>query len=470
MSTEAFNAVLALIGVVIVLSTLLSGWIERANLPQVGAFLLLGLAIGAHGLGWLDVGLDSPFLRVVGTLGLALVLFTDAVTLDTSEVKRHLKLGALMLGPGTLLTTAALVPPAYYLLGLPWTHATILSAALASTDPVMLRGLLRRRDLPGSLRTGLRLESSLNDLVLLPILLVALVVATGGTTGASPALMAFNLFVLGPGAGALVGLIAIFLLRAARTRIGVRRDYESIYSLGVCFSAFAAAEVMHGSGFLAAFAAGLVIALIDRELCDCFVEYGETTAEMLLLFTFVLLGGGLIWTGLGQLTVGVALFALIALLIRPAVLLVALRRTVENPRARLALAWFGPRGLSSLLLILLPVFAGLPGSDRLFAICGVVVLLSVVVHGGSISVVNLKRPEAPSHLRQTDPLLMTVEDLATLESQGVPVQMVDVRSTTQYTASHEKLVGALRLDPEHAVPAAGQHLADRDAWAALFCT
>jgi len=70
----------------------------------------------------------------------------------------------------------------------------------------------------------------------------------------------------------------------------VRRDYESLYSLGIAFTAFAAAETVHGSGFLAAFAAGMTIAALDVELCDCFVEYGAVTAEMLLLFTFVLLG------------------------------------------------------------------------------------------------------------------------------------------------------------------------------------
>ena len=72
-----------------------------------------------------------------------------------------------------------------------------------------------------------------------------------------------------------------------RDRIGVRRDYESLYALGIAFTAFALAERVGGSGFLAAFAAGLVIAAQDLELCDCFLEYGEATAEMFLLLTFV---------------------------------------------------------------------------------------------------------------------------------------------------------------------------------------
>ena len=86
-------------------------------------------------------------------------------------------------------------------------------------------------------------------------------------------------------------------LEFERKRTGVRRDYESIYSLGLAFAAYAAAESVHGSGFIAAFAAGLTISALDVELCDCFLEYGETTAEMALLFTFVLFGTSIIWSG-----------------------------------------------------------------------------------------------------------------------------------------------------------------------------
>jgi NhaP-type Na+/H+ or K+/H+ antiporter len=168
-----------------------------------------------------------------------------------------------------------------------------------------------------------------------------------------------------------------------RKRLGVRRDYESLYSLGIAFTAFAAAEAVHGSGFLAAFAAGMTIAALDVELCDCFVEYGEVTAEMLLLFTFVLLGSSLIWSGFAVINGPTLLFTAIALLIRTPVYLLSLSGSGVETRGRLLIAWYGPRGLSSLLLILLPVFAGLPGSDHLFAVCSLVVLMSVVLHGGS---------------------------------------------------------------------------------------
>lgn len=385
LSAESFIATLAILGVVIIVSALLSGLIERSGLPQVAVFLALGAVLGPAGLSVLNLSLDSPALRVVATLSLALVLFTDAVTLNIAEVRRRAHLALRLLGPGTLLTAALIALAGWWLLGLSIPAAAILGAALASSDPVLLRGLLRRRDIPAEARHGLQLESGLNDVVLLPVVLIAMVFLLPGTTldGAGLAKLGLNLFLLGPGAGILIGLVGVAALDLIRKRLGVRRDYESLYSLGIAFTAFAAAEAVHGSGFLAAFAAGMTIAALDVELCDCFVEYGGVTAEMLLLFTFVLLGSSLIWTGFTVINGPVLLFTMIALLIRTPVYLLSLLGSNVDTRGRLLIAWYGPRGLSSLLLILLPVFAGLPGSGQLFAVCSLVVLVSVVLHGGS---------------------------------------------------------------------------------------
>jgi NhaP-type Na+/H+ or K+/H+ antiporter len=103
--TEAFIAALAIIGIVIVVSALLSGLIERSGLPQVAVFLGIGAALGPAGLGLVDIGLESHTLRVVATLSLTLVLFTDAVALNISEVKKHWALAVRLLGPGTLLSS-----------------------------------------------------------------------------------------------------------------------------------------------------------------------------------------------------------------------------------------------------------------------------------------------------------------------------------------------------------------------------
>ena len=110
-------AMLALIGAVIVVSALLSGWVDRTGVPQVAVFLAMGALIGPIGLGLLDATVDSPILGVVATLSLVLVLFTDAVSLDIKEVRQHRLLASLVLGPGTLLTTILIAAAGWYLYG-----------------------------------------------------------------------------------------------------------------------------------------------------------------------------------------------------------------------------------------------------------------------------------------------------------------------------------------------------------------
>src|SRR5205823_10259642 len=173
-SAESLISILALVGAVIVVSTLLSGVMERSGFPQVAAFLLLGALLGPAGLNLLQVTLESPILRIVATLSLTLVLFTDAVSLNLDEVRRAGNLTLLVLGPGTLLSAGLVALAGWGLLGLSPAAAILLGAALASTDPVLLRGLLRRPEVSQTTRQVLRLESGLNDVVLLPIVLVAM--------------------------------------------------------------------------------------------------------------------------------------------------------------------------------------------------------------------------------------------------------------------------------------------------------
>src|ERR1051325_3426226 len=287
MGAQSLVVGLAIIGIVTIVSALLSGLVDRSGLPQVAVFIFIRGALGPAGVGVFDITLPSPGLPLVATLSLTVVLFTDAVTLNTKELRRYAGLAFRMLGPGTILCAALTALVAWWLLGIQSALAAILGAALASTDPVLLRGLLRRRDISLETRQALQLESGLNDVVLLPIVVVAMAL-TGQHDLVQPGFgkLALELFILGPGAGIAVGFLAVAALDLIRKRIGVRRDYESLYSLGVAFTAYAAAEAVHGSGFLAAFAAGITIAALDVELCDCFIEYGGVTAEMLLLFTF----------------------------------------------------------------------------------------------------------------------------------------------------------------------------------------
>jgi NhaP-type Na+/H+ or K+/H+ antiporter len=484
MFAQNLAGALALIGIVILVSSLLSGLIERTGVPQVAIFLLLGLVLGPAGLNLVNLTLESPTLQWIATLALVLVLFTDSIAMDFTQFRRPQRVMLFILFPATLIPAVLIALLARAMLGLDWLPSAILGAALASTDPVMLRTLIRRSSVPAAVREALRLEGGINDVVLLPIIVLSiLALGVGGVTG-ELGRHAVGLFLLGPGLGALIGFVAITLLEQVRKRFGVRRDYESLYALGVAFTAYAGAESVGGSGFLAAFAAGAVIARLDVELCDCFLDYGQATAEMFLLFTFVAFGAWLIWSGFGVADGRTLLFALLALAMRTVVLLPALASEGIEPRNRRIIAWFGgPRGLSSLLLILLPVFAGVEGSERLFAITCLVVVLSVVIHGTGIAV-YLRKTEGPipDTLDVSDakaakaakpdakvPERITLAEMRELEKAGEPLVLADVRTERAWKGDDLRAKGAIRLPPDDAVRRARELGLDHHGTVVLYC-
>lgn len=483
---DSFATTVALVGIVIVVASLLSAVLERSGLPLVGVFLGLGAMLGPYGLGLVDIGFESPALHVLAMLGLALVLFTDAVTVDRKDIRERRMLLVRILGPGTMIPAILIGVTAKFLLGFSWPAAAILGAALASTDPVLLRSVLRSRALRETPRTALRIESGMNDVVLLPVVVLAMLAlpaatSTHATDGAGVARHLVGLFLLGPLLGALVGWLGIILLARIRDKFGVRRDYESLYALGLALTGFALAESVGGSGFLAAFAAGLMVSWQDVELCDCFLEYGEATAEMLLLLTFVALGTSLIWTGLSIIDWRTILFTIIALTARTVVLYPVLARSGISGIDRRVIALFGPRGLSSLLLVLLPVFAGIQGAEQLFTITSLVVITSVVLHGGGIALflrANARLVQVAAVPRSALPIAgeapaspdkITIAELRELEARGEEVVIVDVRKERNLRDADSQAAGAVRMQPEDPVRDATAMRLSQRATLVVYC-
>lgn len=476
----------ALIAIVLLATPLISGFVDRSPLSFAFLFLLLGLVIGEGALGLIELDSHSLVLEIVATLTLSLVLFLDAVKLQLDELRRRWLVPVLVLGPGTLIIIVVGAGSITWLIGLPVLVAFMGGAILASTDPVVLREVIRDTRIPRSIRQALRIEAGMNDVVVLPTILILIAVATSASSslGEWSSFLA-KLLLLGPALGFVVGGVGSWAIFQIDSKMPIRRELQSIYGLGLVLGAYAAGTAVGGDGFLAAFAAGLAVVLLNQTLCDCFLEYGEVTSEMAMLLSFILFG--IVLSGIlpeAPLWQSLVLAALVILVIRPLSLGLVLLRAKMSWEARAFISWFGPRGLNSLLLTLLVVQANLAEAELLLAVVGIVVIASTVLHGASATPLTSWYARRIRHAvhdeeRESDAAgifedhdegvpRITVEELhAQLESDNPPI-VLDVRSRMSYEHDNGRLPDDVRVPADQVATWARSNKPDRRVVA--YCT
>lgn len=375
----------ALVAIVLTVAGLASGIVERAPLSFPIIFLGLGFLLGHQGLGVVEIGPESALLETVATVTLALVLCLEAVRIGNIGMGGAGFVPILSLGPGTLIIVSVIAVAAYFLLDVSVIVALLLGTILASTDPVVLRDVVREERIPASVRQALNIEAGTNDIVVLPTLLILIALANAEASSAAGwAVLVGEVLILGPVIGFAIGAGAAWLMSRADERFGVNEVYQSLYGVGIVLLSYAVATALGGDGFLAAFAAGFAVAVLNFDLCQCFLDYGETTSEMAMLLAFILFGVVMSDLFAEVPLVPALILALIVIFVaRPLAIGIVLRKAAISNRARAFIGWFGPRGLNSLLLALLVIHAGVPGAEFVLAVVGVVVTVSVVTHGAS---------------------------------------------------------------------------------------
>jgi sodium/hydrogen antiporter len=460
----------AILAFVLTAAALASGVIDRSPLSLPIIFLGLGLVLGPNALGLAQLGPRNPALVAVATLNLALVLFLDAARFDVDELRREWRVPLLDLGPGTFLTIAGITIAAALLLHTTLLQSILLGAVLASTDPIVLRDVVRDERIPRSVRRTLVIEAGTNDIIVLPIVLIGIQIALASSSGGGVAhwlVFLAKLLLLSPLIGLFVGGAGAWIMGKADAKYAIRREYQALYGIGLVLASYSVAQALGGDGFLAAFFAGLAVALFDVTLCDCFMDYGEVTAEMAMLLGFILFGA-VLGPLFATIPFGLALLfaAIVIAVVRPLAVGGSLLRATMSPFARAFIAWFGPRGLSALLLALLVVEAGVPQATSLLAITGVVVLVSVLVHGISATPASrwygqrvARARSAPPEERESDAAglfegeatevpRVSPEALKAWLDEPAPPIVLDVRTREQYAQDDARIPGSVRVPPD----------------------
>jgi NhaP-type Na+/H+ or K+/H+ antiporter len=350
-------------------------------------FTRLGLVAGPALLGIVDLPLQGPALRLLAVMTLVLVLFVDASRIHFATLRRGFQLPLRMLGIGLPLTIGLGTVGALFIFpGLEFWEAAALAAILAPTDAALGQAVVSSPRVPVRIRQALNVESGLNDGIALPVVIFVLSLASAVIHDGDARhwlVFAAKQLTLGPLVGLGVGFVGGKLLLWAGNRGYMTHIFKDLAVLGLAVLAWAGAEACEASGLIAAFVAGLTLGNVARPLCDCLYEFGETEGQLLVLFAFLAFGSGLVWPALMSLDWRMALYVGLSLtLIRMLPVAISLLGSRLRPLTVVFLAWFGPRGLASILfaLLVLEEFP-IPHREQVMAVAMVTVFASVWAHG-----------------------------------------------------------------------------------------
>ncbi len=372
-----------LLGALLVLAGILSSLVAlRFGAPLLLVFLLVGMLAGEAGpLGIRFDDVHSTY--VVGSIALALILFDGGLRTRFAAIRSVLAPAATLATVGVLITAALTAPVAKFTLGLGWMESFLVGAVVASTDAAAVFLLLHARGLRLRPRVSatLEVESGSNDpfAVFLTIVLVEFLLLGQGSWQHVATRLAQEA-VLGTVIGLLGGRAIVYVIN----RLGLAQGLHAPFVATGALVVFGLAAVLHGSGFLAAYIAGLVVGNQPTRAHNTVIVFIDAVTWLAQIVMFVLLGLLVSPQRLLE-SLGPALMVALVLMLlaRPVAVFLCLAPFRFPWREKTFISWVGLRGAVGIFLASIPLLVD-PKAYIYFDIAFVIVLTSLLVQGWTI--------------------------------------------------------------------------------------
>src|SRR3954453_21180740 len=377
---------LALVAIALLGVAAVSGRLSGTPITPAILFVAFGLLVGPEVLDGIDLSSSGATVRGLAEVTLALVLFSDASRIDLGALRRTVGVPVRLLAIGLPLTIALGAAAAAVFGELSIEEAVILAVVLAPTDAALGQAVVTEPRVPQRIRQGLNVESGLNDGICVPLLFAAVAIAdveseiSGGRSPGTLLLEEIGYGVLG---GVVAGLLIAAIVREAGRRDLITATWRQVVPAAGAGLAYGIASALDGSGFIAAFVAGMVFRLALRRDPEELNQLTEELGSVLNGVTFVLFGAILLEPTLAELTWQLALYALLSLTV---VRMIPVAIAMWGSHARLPtlgfVGWFGPRGLASIVFAVIVVEeSNLPHETLIVQAIYLTVGLSVLAHG-----------------------------------------------------------------------------------------
>lgn len=376
----SFELALLIVGALLLAAAALSGWLRGTVLSI--SVLSVGAGVALAELDVVSVDANTKSVLYVVEIALILTLFADGLVVENELLVNHWTPTALALVVAMPVTMVLLAFAGKGLFpALSWQEAFLLGAVLSPTDPVVTSAVVTDERLPATVRHTLNLESGLNDGLALPFVLFFLALATGAGSAVTEGARLAGEAVAGAGVGVVLALAGNALLR--RLPRGVEHKYVGIYALALALLAFGIAEETGwANGLIAVFVTGIAFTVVRHTLPDEVLEFNETLSALFQVITFTLFGALIVATGWTGSTPRLVLFIAFALLVaRPVAVMLAFLPIREPLPHKLFMAWFGPKGVASMLFALLVLSSTDANRTLVFDVASFTIITSIVAHG-----------------------------------------------------------------------------------------
>jgi cell volume regulation protein A len=389
-SIEIARHTLLSCGLILAVGTVTGLLAQKIRVPDVAVFLVAGIAIGPQALGLIDIKAGSALNQIILLFGASYILFDGGASLRL-DVLRQVWITILVIATVGVLVTAGITGlAAHYILGIPVSVALLMGAALASTDPATLVPIFRQIRIRDRVAQTVTSESAFNDAMATIITFGVLTAATGGGEFSLLSSLSDLLkqSVIGIVAGIALGYSAAFLI--AHERWAFLAEYAPVVTLVAVIGAYFAASGLQASGFMAVFVFGIVLG--NKESFGFRMKTGEaqkldefvlTTAFIMRLFIFILLGAQVDFTLIGRYALGgVAVVTVLMLVARPVtVFLCALpdRRARWSFQEMLFMCWTRETGVIPAALAGLLLGMNAPGAQMIASVTFLAIVMTILI-------------------------------------------------------------------------------------------
>ena len=373
---------LLLVGAVLVASIVVALGASRTGVPTLVAFLALGMLLGSDGPGGIDFA-DAELARTVGVVSLAAILFEGGLSTSWRRLRQVAVPAALLSTIGVAVTAVLTGAAAYFLFDLTRLEAVLLGAVVSSTDAAAVFATLRYTNISRRLARTLEAETGGNDPMAIA-LTIGLIAWIQNRTYGFPDLALEVVRELGLGllVGVALGALAMWAFARLPPSIGAFAPVASVAAAAVSFGA---ADVIGGSGFLAVYLVGLAVGSTPSRYRRQLVAFHEGLAFLAQVAMFVVLGLLVFPHDLPSVALpGVALAALLVLLIRPAAVWTSTAFSDFTNHERALLGWAGLRGAVPIVLGTIVLSSGIDSGETIFNAVFFVVVVSALLQGTTL--------------------------------------------------------------------------------------